>query len=62
VLTRIFVGLCSKKKADIPIDDLKKLAAVFDTTEDPILSMKEPIGEARRRRGYCACLFARQGG
>jgi hypothetical protein len=40
VLTRIFVGLWPKKKADMPTDDLKKLAAVFDTVEDPILLMK----------------------
>jgi hypothetical protein len=40
VLTRIFVGLWPKKKADMPRDDLKKLATVFDTTKDPILSMK----------------------
>jgi hypothetical protein len=39
VLTRIFVGLWPKKKADMPTEDLKKLAAVFDTTEDPMLSM-----------------------
>jgi hypothetical protein len=37
---RIFVGMWTKKKADMPADDLKKLAAVFDTAEDPILSMK----------------------
>jgi hypothetical protein len=40
VLTRIFVGLWPKKKADMPRDDLKKLATVFDTAEDPILLMK----------------------
>jgi hypothetical protein len=40
MLTRIFIGLWQKKKVDMPTDDLKKLAAVFDTTEDPILSMK----------------------
>jgi hypothetical protein len=40
MLTQIFVGLWPKKKADMPIDDLKKFAAVFDTAEDPILSMK----------------------
>jgi hypothetical protein len=40
VLSRIFVGLWPKKKADMPTDNLKKLAAVFDTPEDPILSMK----------------------
>jgi hypothetical protein len=40
VLTWIFVGLWPKKKADMPADDLKKLAAAFDTVEDPILLMK----------------------
>jgi hypothetical protein len=37
VLTRMFVGLWPKKKAEAPKDDLKKLAKAFDTTEDPIL-------------------------
>jgi hypothetical protein len=36
----IFVGLWPKKKADVPTADLKKLAATFDTIEDPILLMK----------------------
>jgi hypothetical protein len=40
VLTRMFVGLWPKKRADMPADDLKKLAATFDTVEDPILAMK----------------------
>jgi hypothetical protein len=40
MLTRIFVGLWPKKKADVPTADLKKLAAAFDTPEDPILLMK----------------------
>jgi hypothetical protein len=40
VLTRIFVGLWPKKKADMPAVDLKKLATIFDTAEDPILLMK----------------------
>jgi hypothetical protein len=40
VLTQIFVRLWLKKRADMPADDLKKLAATFDTIEDPILSMK----------------------
>jgi hypothetical protein len=40
VLSWIFIGLWPKKKADMPTDDLKKLAAVFNTPEDPILSMK----------------------
>jgi hypothetical protein len=43
VLTRIFVGLWLKKKADMPAVGLKKLAAVFDTAEDPILSMKSRL-------------------
>jgi hypothetical protein len=30
----------AEEKADMPTDDLKKLATVFDTAEDPILSMK----------------------
>jgi hypothetical protein len=40
VLTRIFVGLWPKQKADVPATDLKKLAMVFNTPEDPILLMK----------------------
>jgi hypothetical protein len=40
VLTRIFVGLWPKKKADAPTTDLKKLATAFDTPEDPIILMK----------------------
>jgi hypothetical protein len=40
VLTRIFVGLWPKQKADVPTDDLKKLTKVFNTPEDPILLMK----------------------
>jgi hypothetical protein len=43
VLTRMFVGLWPKKRADMPADDLKKLAATFDTVEDPILSMKSRL-------------------
>jgi hypothetical protein len=30
----------AKQKADVPTADLKKLAAAFDTPEDPILLMK----------------------
>jgi hypothetical protein len=40
VLTRFFVGLWPKKKADMPATNLKKLTAIFDTAKDPILSMK----------------------
>jgi hypothetical protein len=40
VLTRIFVGLWPKQKSDMPADDMRKLAKVFDTPKDPILLMK----------------------
>jgi hypothetical protein len=40
VLTRMFVGLWPKKRAEMPADDLKKLAEDFDTVEDPVLTMK----------------------
>jgi hypothetical protein len=40
VLTRIFIGLWPKKKADVENADLKKLVKAFDTLEDPILLMK----------------------
>jgi hypothetical protein len=39
VLTRMFIGLWPKKKAEAPRDDLRKLAKAFDTTEDPILQL-----------------------
>jgi hypothetical protein len=38
VLTRIFVGLWPKQKAEVP--DLKNLAKAFDTLDDHILAMK----------------------
>jgi hypothetical protein len=40
VLTQFFVGLWPKKKVNMPATDLRKLASIFDTAEDPILSMK----------------------
>jgi hypothetical protein len=40
VLTRIFVGLWPKQKAEVPNNDVKKLAQAFNTTEDPILQIK----------------------
>jgi hypothetical protein len=40
VLTRIFIGLWPKQKAEVPDGDLKKLAKAFDTPDDPILLMK----------------------
>jgi hypothetical protein len=40
VLTRIFIGLWPKQKAEVPENDVKKLAQAFDTTDNPILHMK----------------------
>jgi hypothetical protein len=40
VLTRIFVRLWPKQRAEVPDNDLKKLAKAFDTPDDPILLMK----------------------
>jgi hypothetical protein len=40
VLTRMFIGLWTKQKAEVPNNDLKKLAEAFDTTDNPILQLK----------------------
>jgi hypothetical protein len=40
VLTRMFIGLWPKQKADFLKNDVKKLAKAFDTTDDPILQLK----------------------
>jgi hypothetical protein len=40
VLMWMFVGLWPKKKEEMPVDNLKKLAEAFDTLEDPVLAMK----------------------
>jgi hypothetical protein len=40
MLTRIFVGLWPKQRAEVPETDLKKLAKAFETPDDPILLMK----------------------
>jgi hypothetical protein len=36
----MFVGLWPKKRAEMPVDDLKKLAETFNTVEDAVLTMK----------------------
>jgi hypothetical protein len=36
----MFVGLWPKKKAEMPVDNLKKLAEAFGTLKDPVLTMK----------------------
>jgi hypothetical protein len=40
VLSRMFVGLWPKQKAEVPSSDLKKLAKAFDTNDDPVLQLK----------------------
>jgi hypothetical protein len=40
VLTRMFIRLWPKQKAENLNNDLKKLAQAFDTTDDPVLQMK----------------------
>jgi hypothetical protein len=60
VLTRMFVGLWPKQKADIPKDDVKKLAKAFDTTEDPILQLKG-LSLKRGAEGAIALSYAHGG-
>jgi hypothetical protein len=36
----MFVELWPKKRAEMPVDNLKKLAEAFDAVEDPVLTMK----------------------
>jgi hypothetical protein len=36
----MFVGFWLKKKAEMPVDNLKKLAEAFDTLKDSVLTMK----------------------
>jgi hypothetical protein len=57
ILTRMFVGLWPKKKAEVPKDDLKKLAKAFDTTDDPILQLKG-LSLKRGAEGAIALSFA----
>jgi hypothetical protein len=40
VLSRMFVGLWLKKKAEVPVNDLKQLAKAFNTNDDPLLQLK----------------------
>jgi hypothetical protein len=40
VLTWMFIRLWPKKKAEVPKDDLKKLAEAFNMTDNPILQLK----------------------
>jgi hypothetical protein len=40
ILIRMFVGFWPKKRKEMPGDNLRKLLAAFDTTDDPILALK----------------------
>jgi hypothetical protein len=57
VLSRLFVGLWPKKKAEVPKDNLGKLAKAFDTTEDPTLQLKG-LSLKRGAKGAIALSFA----
>jgi hypothetical protein len=57
VLSRLFVGLWPKKKAEVPKDNLGKLAKAFDTTEDPTLQLKG-LSLKRGAEGAIALSFA----
>jgi hypothetical protein len=57
VLTRIFVGLWPKQKAEVPDNDVKKLAKDFDTPDDPILLMKA-LSLKRGAEGAIALSYA----
>jgi hypothetical protein len=58
VLSRIFIGLWPKKKANVPTADLKKLAAAFDTVEDPILLMMKSRSVKRGAEGAIALAYS----
>jgi hypothetical protein len=62
MLTLIFVRSWPKKKADMPAVDLKKPTTIFDTAEDPILSMKSRSVKRGAEGAYCPCLFTWRGG
>jgi hypothetical protein len=57
VLSRLFVGLWPKKKAEVLKDDLEHLAKSFDTIEDPTLQLKG-ISLKRGAEGAIALSFA----
>jgi hypothetical protein len=51
----MFVGLWPKQKAEVPNNDLKKLAQAFDTTDDPVLQLK---GLSLKRGAEGAIVFS----
>jgi hypothetical protein len=57
ILSRLFVGLWPKKKAEVPKDNLENLAKSFDTIEDPTLQLKG-LSLKRGAEGAIALSFA----
>jgi hypothetical protein len=57
VLSRLFIGLWPKKKAEVPKDNLENLAKSFDIVEDPILQLKG-LSLKRGAEGAIALSFA----
>jgi hypothetical protein len=57
VLSRLFIGLWPKKKAEVPKDNLENLAKSFDTIEDPTLQLKG-LSLKRGAEGAIALSFA----
>jgi hypothetical protein len=57
VLSWIFVGLWPKQKAEVPNNDLKKLAQAFDTDDDPALQLKG-LSLKRGAKGAIALSYA----
>jgi hypothetical protein len=57
VLSRLFVGLWPKKKAEVLRDNLGELVKAFDTTEDPTLQLKG-LSLKRGAEGAIALSFA----
>jgi hypothetical protein len=53
VLIRMFVGFWSKKRDEMPGDNLRKLVVAFDTIEDPVYAMK-PISVKQGVEGAIA--------
>jgi hypothetical protein len=55
VLMRMFVGLWPKKKEEMPVDNLKKLADAFDTLERACACNEGQVSKMGCRRGNCTC-------
>jgi hypothetical protein len=53
----MFVGLWPKQKAEVPSNDLKKLAEAFDTTDNPVLQLKG-LSLKRGAEGAIAVAYA----